>query len=65
METGQVRLTLADDRNKNKTENSILILFKRHYTALAIEQKQKQNYYLGECSSANQNTPFIGQGKSF
>jgi len=31
-----VRLTLANDKNKNKTENSFLILSKRHRTTLAV-----------------------------
>jgi len=31
-----IRLTLADDKNKNRTENTFLFLPTRHKTALAI-----------------------------
>jgi len=60
-----VRLTLANNKNKNKTKNLFLILSKRHRTTLAVEQKRKQNYYVEECSSANENAPFARQEQKF
>jgi len=37
------RLTLVDNKNEDKTENSFLFLFKRHKAALAISTEQKDD----------------------